>query len=1143
MAARTIRAALGLLALLAVALPASAVAVPMTRQYVATLSFTGTAVVRPEALAVDQSNGDLYMLDSAGQKISRFDSNLKAKSFTGLATNVIDGAATLPCAGTSANCDQTPFNSFSFAITGQGQVALDASGSPLTNGDIYVADSNHRMVEVFAPSGVYLGALTKSGSAGATFGQVCGVAVDSSGAVYIADQTNNKIHKFLPTTNPPTNADFSVDFNSTQPCGLAAGAGSTAGALFANRKNNVVTKLNGAGALQYQLSTATGTGVAVEPSTGHVFLASGPEAFEYDASGPVSAIALGGFGSNQVTTAGGVAVDGVRNRAYVSDSANGKVYVYGPLSPVPVPTVALGPYSALSDAAVNLVGFVDPGGAATTYYFEYGPDACAGGGCASVPIGQNGALGKGIGRVRVSRAISGLKAGTTYHYRLVATNSAGMTVGDDATFSTFGPAAGSQCANASRRSEQQAQMLPDCRAYELVSAIPLPQRNNLEVMLNTQRVRVAADGGAFQFSSFGGGGDVAGLPFTTDYMSVRDAAAGWSVHGVTPLQTPITGKGLFFGREARYTGEFTADLSKAIFLAVSPLNSEGPNVQEISNLYRREDALAPGSGSYRLLTDAPTLQSPYPSGQTAGEDEEQPKLVGVSADLSHVVFESPRNLTANAALLASGQRLYEWVDGSIRLVGVLPATEGGGPTISRGGQGWESYSPHVVSADGSRVIFTAPISGGTATSGSLYMRDDHGTASLADDSSVRISATEKTNGAGVGGADPGGVKPATFADASTDLGVVFFRSAEALTNDAPTDQPNSQKLYRYETAAPGGSRLTLLSVDQNPLDGVDDGTEGVVGVSADGSYVYFVAANQLAADRPPGAGLRIFVWHQGSVRQVGSINSGTEAKRILGSEGWRPGGRWARVSPDGEHLLFITEGGGELAAYDHGSSCASLTSTRCKEAYLYSAPAAVGGERLQCASCNLAGRAATGDVDFNAREESGFNVTFAVGNPYLNHALSSDGETVFFTSEERLSGYDENQSADVYELDSASGGISLVSGGKPGVASTFLDASPDGRDIFFATRSQLLGADTNQNVDVYDARVGGGFAEAAPPTAPCASASACRPATSTPPPELAPASMQPAPAARRHRTRHKHRGAKKHKSRHGHRGGAGPGNG
>ncbi len=1094
----------------------------------------------PQNIAVDQSNGDVYVLDVGAKTISRFDSNLAAKKFSALNTNVIDGAATTLCTGVaSPNCDQTPFNGFSFSTPAAAQVAIDNSGSPLTNGDIYVADSTHHVVAIFAPTGAYLGQLTSSGSGGAVFGETCGVAVDPSGAVYIGDATKGKVHKFVPTTGPPTNADFSADFTSPQPCELAAGAGPTAGSLFVSKKNGVVTKLNGAGALQYQLSSAVGRGVAVDPSTGHVFLATGAEVAEYDASGAVAPASIGAFGPSQLTTVGGVAADGPRSRVYVSDSSTGKVYVYGPLAPPVKPVVTPGLATPLPSRA-RVSGYVDGGGAAATYYFEYGPADCAVGACVSVPATQDAAVAKGIGPVAVSQVLSGLQASTTYHYRLVATNAAGTTFGPDGTLTTPKAAPGSACANESLRVAQQAGYLPDCRAYELVSSFAPAERNGADVLVNTERIRAATGGGAFQFSSFAGAGDIGGLPFTAEYMSVRNPVSGWAVHGITPPEPPTPAGSVLNERESHYEGEFAPDLSKAVFRSTSALNGEGPNVQEITNLYLREDLLSPGPGAYRLRSDASSLQSPHPVGQTTGPDTELPDIAGVSADLSHVVFESTRNLTASAATLAQGPRLYEWADGEVRLVGVLPLAEGGGPTISKIGQGAKNYSPHAVSTNGSRVMFMVPLSGNTATNGRLYLRDDRETATTSDDTTVKINASEKTNGGGPGGGDPLGAQPATFWNASADLSQVFFTSTEALTEDAPTDEPGVSKLYRYELSAPSGHHLTLLSVDHNPADGIADAAEGVAGVSDDGSYVYFVGPNQLVAGRPTGSTPRIFVWHEGAIHQVAAINSGTELQRILGSTGWKNGGKWSRVSPDGKHLLFVTEGTSELTGYEHGSTCPTGTSTQCKEVYVYSAADAEGDERLQCASCNPNGQKATRDADFNIHDEGSLILSFAAGDAYLNRALSPDGKFVFFTSEERLSPYDENESADVYEFDTTTGLTQMLSGGRPDVAAFFLDASSDGDDVFFATRGQLLGRDGDQNMDVYDARVGGGFSEPPPAAPPCDSGDECRPATSTPPADLDPATAaawatadrQP-PRGHRAKKHRRHRRHSKAGKRHG----------
>jgi hypothetical protein len=56
--------------------------------------------------------------------------------------------------------------------------------------------------------------------------------------------------------------------------------------------------------------------------------------------------------------------------------------------------------------------------------------------------------------------------------------------------------------------------------------------------------------------------------------------------------------------------------------------------------------------------------------------------------------------------------------------------------------------------------------------------------------------------------------------------------------------------------------------------------------------------------------------------------------------------------------------------------------------------------------------------------------------------------------------------------------------------SFFLDATPNGNDVFFATEDQLVPSDTDFHVDVYDARVDGGFPVSVAPAA-CENGDSC----------------------------------------------------
>jgi hypothetical protein len=111
------------------------------------------------------------------------------------------------------------------------------------------------------------------------------------------------------------------------------------------------------------------------------------------------------------------------------------------LAPVSIPLafpalVSTGSASAVSTSAATMSGSVDPSGSAVSdCEFQWGLSTAYG---ASVPCAQS--PGSGNGAVPVSASLSGLTPGTTYHYRLSATNGGGTSSGADATFTTLSSA-------------------------------------------------------------------------------------------------------------------------------------------------------------------------------------------------------------------------------------------------------------------------------------------------------------------------------------------------------------------------------------------------------------------------------------------------------------------------------------------------------------------------------------------------------------------------------------------------------------------------------------------------------------------------------------------------------------------------------
>src|SRR5439155_16790871 len=88
------------------------------------------------------------------------------------------------------------------------------------------------------------------------------------------------------------------------------------------------------------------------------------------------------------------------------------------------------PASLIASFSATLNGSVDPHGLTTTVYFQYGTTTSYG-------LTTANQSKSGNTYQNVAANISGLAASTTYHFRIVATNSAGTVHGSDRTFTTL----------------------------------------------------------------------------------------------------------------------------------------------------------------------------------------------------------------------------------------------------------------------------------------------------------------------------------------------------------------------------------------------------------------------------------------------------------------------------------------------------------------------------------------------------------------------------------------------------------------------------------------------------------------------------------------------------------------------------------
>lgn len=96
---------------------------------------------------------------------------------------------------------------------------------------------------------------------------------------------------------------------------------------------------------------------------------------------------------------------------------------------IPPPLVVTGSANGVEQNIATITGTVDPGGSRTTYEFQLGVDTGYG-------VEIFGPAGSGTQPELFALTLNNLQPGTTYHYRLTATNAGGTTYGGDQTLTT-----------------------------------------------------------------------------------------------------------------------------------------------------------------------------------------------------------------------------------------------------------------------------------------------------------------------------------------------------------------------------------------------------------------------------------------------------------------------------------------------------------------------------------------------------------------------------------------------------------------------------------------------------------------------------------------------------------------------------------
>ena len=743
------------------------------------------------------------------------------------------------------------------------------------------------------------------------------------------------------------------------------------------------------------------------------------------------------------------------------------------------------------EGSATLEATVDPGGFPTTYRIEWGPTE------AYSQIATSGMLGASAGPTRITGRISGLDAGGLYHYRVVATNPKGT-----ATSLGRGVESLNSCG------------LPQGRCLELVSprevgttALPGKAEYSFEA-----KAQASTGPGGLAYRSEGGfpgarrGSEV--------FYKAKRGASGWASTEVSP-PVEVTDETRFpqlpFGENSNSsrTLEMSPELSCGVVESNQPLTPDtGMKVvveAGASNLYRYN-----ADGAFTAITrQVPENAEELFPGKGIGEYY---NLAGMSSDCSRIFFYSYLHYHGTGGS-AQEQRLYEWDGGTLRRVGLIPGPGGeevtakvvaGGGPIATGNSRDEL---NAVSRDGSRIFLTAnrqvgAVPGEEGQTG-VFVRE----GGVTKDLSASETAEPNTG--------------ATYQYATPDGSRVFFTANAGLT---PESNAEGQDLYEYSLSAPPGQEpLKDLSVSTG---GGPANVQGVLGTSEDGSIVYFGATGQLVPERGLSEGenqtegaLSVYRAQAGQVSFVATVG-GAEA---IGGETPRLFTRSAstltsRVSPDGRYLLFESQR--PVTAYQSGGAL---------EAYLFDG--AADREAITCISCRPDGRESFGadqkGVEGVTRLPFASVFSAAGSAPPEPLALPTSlmingGEpSVFFMSFDPLAPGGVEGSMGLYEW--SHGQVFLVDQEPPeltsqvsGVADRarqFLNvfqvgASAEGTDLYFSTPQSLTWEDGDERSSIYDARVGGGFQEPAPPPQPCqpVAEGSCQLSPSSPPAGTSPGS-------------------------------------
>jgi subtilisin family serine protease/sugar lactone lactonase YvrE len=358
----------------------------------------------PQGIALD-AKGNVWVADSANSRLEEFSGAgeyLGQLKTTGSATDLaFDAEGNIWVAEPSRN-RIARYSPGGELLTEAGSEGTEGgqfkapSGLGIDEGNVWVADSENNRVQIFNPKGEYLASFGATGSGEGQLSYPRDVAFDSEGSAWISDSHNNRIQKWIYPEPPKaiTEAATEVQRTSATLHGTLNPEAAATSYWFEYGKTSTYG------------SKTPSTPATVPAGSANVAVSQTPTLSE---------------GTNYhfrlvASNAGGV--------TYGEDET---------LWTLAKPKAITEAASEVKEISATLNGTVNPGGYGTNYYFEWGESTAYG----SKTKAES--AGSGNLNVIVNQALSGLKVGTTYHFRLVAEGGGYTTKGADKEFKTLKP--------------------------------------------------------------------------------------------------------------------------------------------------------------------------------------------------------------------------------------------------------------------------------------------------------------------------------------------------------------------------------------------------------------------------------------------------------------------------------------------------------------------------------------------------------------------------------------------------------------------------------------------------------------------------------------------------------------------------------